>query len=76
MVNNFEILVGAHSAATVVFFLANDVDFCYIKRVGGADNGADIKIVFDVFDSDFKVGTSFCELVKNLFIGVILEFVD
>ena len=54
VMNDFEIFVGTHGATAVVFFLADDMNFAHIKRVGGADDGADIEIVFDVLDGDFE----------------------
>jgi len=68
VVNNFEVFIGAHGAATVVFFLANDVDFVYVERVGGTDDRADVKIVFNVFDGDFEGRAFLAEGFKNLFI--------
>ena len=74
--DDFEVFVGTHGATTVVFFLADDVDFCHVEGVGGADDGADVKIVFDVFDGDFERSAGFGESIKNLFIGLVFELVD
>ena len=76
MVLDFEIFVGAHGAAAVVFFAADDMDFADIERVGGTNNGADIEIVFDVFNGNFKGGARFFERGKNLFVGHSLVFVN
>ena len=65
---NFEIFIGAHSATAIIFFLANDVDFFYIKRVRGADDGADVKIVFNVFDGDLEGSTGLVQFRFNLLV--------
>lgn len=57
--DNREIFIGAHGATAVVFFLADNMNFVYIERVRGADNGADVKVMLDVLDGDFKAGASF-----------------
>lgn len=76
VVNNFEILVGAHGAATIIFFLADNMNFTHVKRVGGTDNGTDIEIVFDVFNGDFEASTLLGERRKNLFVGEAFVFID
>ena len=76
MVLDFKIFIGTHGAAAVVFFATDDMIFTDIKRIGGADNRADIEIVFDVFDGDFKGGARFFERGKNLFICHPLVFVN
>ena len=76
MVEDFKILVGTHGAATIVFLLADNVDFADVKRVGSTDDGANIKIVFDVFDGDFERCTLIVQGYKNLFVGEAFVFVD
>lgn len=65
---DLKIFISTHGTAAVVFFLANDVDFGDIKGVCGANNRANIKIVFKVFDGDFEGGTRFVQFDKDLFI--------
>ena len=76
MVNNFKIFISAHGAATVVFFLANDVNFANIKRIGRADDRANVKIVFNVFDSNFEASTGFIQSLKNLLVRETFVFID
>ena len=68
MMDDFEIFIGTHSAAAVVFFLADNMDFFYIKGIRSADNRSDVEIVFNVFNRDFKGSTGFFEHGKNLFV--------
>lgn len=76
MVNNFEIFVGTHRTAAIVFFLADDVNFLRVERVGIPHDGANIKIVFDVFDGDFEVVSGFFEGVKNLLVCHTFVLID
>ena len=76
VVEDGKVFVGTHSAATVVFFLADDMDFRDIERVGGADDGADVKIVLEVFDGDFERKAGLFESGKNLVVGETFEGVD
>ncbi len=76
MVKDFEIFVGAHGAASIVFFPADNVDFADVKRVGSTDDGANIKIVFDVFNGDFERSTFIIQSCKNLLVGEAFVFVD
>ena len=76
MVLDFKIFVGAHGTAAVVFFAADDMDLTNIKRIGGADDGADIKIVFNILHGDFKGSARFFERGKNLFVGHPLVFIN
>lgn len=50
--DDFKIFIGAHGAATIVFFLADNVDFADVERIGGAHDGADIEIMLEVFDDN------------------------
>ena len=74
--DNFKIFIGAHGAAAIIFFAPDNVNFADIKRVGGADDGADVEIVFDVFDGDFEASALFAQGVKNLFVCETFVFVD
>ena len=76
MVLDFKIFIGTHGAAAVVFFAADDMDFTNVERVGGTNNGADVEIVFDIFDGDFEGSAGFFERGKNLFVGHSLVFVN
>ena len=74
--NDFKIFVSAHCAATVVFFTTDDVDLAHIERIGSTDNGTNIKIVFDIFDGDFKTGAFFVQGFKNLLIFQTFVLID
>ena len=76
MVDDFEIFVGTHRTATIVFFLADDMNLTHVERVGGTHDRADIEIMFDVFNGDFEAGTFFAQCIKNLFVGQAFIFVD
>ena len=54
MVNNFEVFVGAHGAAAIIFFLADNVNNFDIEGIGGANDGADVEVVLEIFDGDFQ----------------------
>ena len=66
MMQNFKVFIGAHGTAAVVFFAANDVDFAYIERIGGTDDGTNVKVMFDVLDGDFEAGAFFTKLQKGM----------
>ena len=76
MVNDSKVFVSTHRAAAIIFFLADDMDFTNVKRIRGADNRADIKIMFKIFDGDFERCASFFEGGKNLFVWHAFIFVD
>ena len=54
MMNDFEIFIGTHGAAAIVFFLADDVNNFDIEGVGGTDNGTDVEVVLEIFDGNFQ----------------------
>lgn len=66
--NDFEVFIGAHSAAAVVFLFTDDVNFTNVKRISCTDNGTDVEVVFNVFDGDFKASTFSTKLIKNLLV--------
>ena len=73
---NFEIFIGTHGATTVIFFLADDMDSFYVKRVRSANDGANIKIAFEVLDGNFEIDARLCEGGKNLLVLLAFEGVD
>lgn len=74
--DDLEVFVGTHGATAVVFFLTDDVDFTDVKGVCRADDGTDVKIVFDVFDGNFEAGAFFTQHIKNLLVREAFVLVD
>ena len=76
MVEDGEVFVGAHGAAAVVFFLTDDVDGGDVEGVGGADDRADVEIVLEVFDGDFKGEARLFESGENLVVREAFQVVN